>query len=534
MKRNKLIYSIAALIACGMTFSSCDDFLNEMPDNRTTINSEQKVKSLLVSAYFDNDYNLFTEYMSDNMDEYQNTYTERFIDELYKWQDPTEVNNESPERFWQTAYAAISTANTALESIDKLGGPKTTVLRECKGEALLCRAYAHFMLVNIFSLHYNPATAGKDLGIPLQYKTGSIIGEVPSRGTVAEIYASIDKDIQEALPLIGDTHLNVAKYHFNTKAAYAFACRFYLYYEQWDKAIQYANACLGTSPKSMLRDWSYVASNIPTQIQQRAQHYVSSELNCNLLLATGMSNAGYAFGNYHIWKKYAHGPYLTNNEDADANNIWGDSKFYDGTYDYSGTGFSYTIFWRVPFLFETKDAVAGTGYRRSIFPLLTTDECLLNRAEAYIMKGRYDEAAADMTLWMQNIVKTDKVLTPQNITDFYKPLPYSYSDENKMTSTIKKHLNPAFKIDAEGSTQESMLQCVIGFRRIETMPWGMRWFDIKRYGIEIPRRLMSLDGTPQKITDFLSKDDPRRAVQLPVKVIDAGVTPNPRKTASDK
>ena len=73
-----------------------------------------------------------------------------------------------------------------------------------------------------------------------------------------------------------------------------------------------------------------------------------------------------------------------------------------------------------------------------------------------------------------------------------------------------------------------MLQCVIGFRRLETMPFGMRWFDIKRFGIEIPRRRMALSGTPEEKTDFLSKDDPRRALQLPQKALDAGMTPNPR------
>ena len=71
-------------------------------------------------------------------------------------------------------------------------------------------------------------------------------------------------------------------------------------------------------------------------------------------------------------------------------------------------------------MFEYTDAVAGIGYRRSIFPLLTTDECLLNRAEAYIMTKQYDKAAADLTLWMQNITRSKTTLTPASITNFYK------------------------------------------------------------------------------------------------------------------
>ena len=201
--------------------------------------------------------------------------------------------------------------------------------------------------------------------------------------------------------------------------------------------------------------------------------------------------------------------------------------FYDRIRNYAGTGLSFAIFWRVPNLFETTDVVSGTGYRRSIFPLLTTDECLLNRAEAYIMTNRFDEAASDLTLWMQNITRSTIALTPANITSFYNGVTYSY-DTNPLVATIKKHLHPAFTIGAEGSTQEAMLQCVLGFRRIETLHWGLRWFDVKRYGIEFPRRVISLSGSPESKTDFLSRDDKRRAVQLPVTVIAAGVAANPR------
>ncbi|MDE6073771.1 MAG: hypothetical protein K2F80_04150, partial [Muribaculaceae bacterium] len=105
---------------------------------------------------------------------------------------------------------------------------------------------------------------------------------------------------------------------------------------------------------------------------------------------------------------------------------------------------------------------------------------------------------------------------------------YCYDDENKMLSGLKKHLNPSFTIDAEGSVQECMLQCCLGFRRIETIHAGLRWFDIKRYGIEIPRRIINLSEVPCERTDWLSVDDPRRAMQVPLKVRDAGFEPNPR------
>ena len=75
---------------------------------------------------------------------------------------------------------------------------------------------------------------------------------------------------------------------------------------------------------------------------------------------------------------------------------------------------------------------------------------------------------------------------------------------------------------------ESMLQCVLDFRRIETLHMGLRWFDIKRYRIVIPRRTIDASGNPASIEDQLAQDDPRRAIQIPQKARDAGMTPNPR------
>ena len=79
-----------------------------------------------------------------------------------------------------------------------------------------------------------------------------------------------------------------------------------------------------------------------------------------------------------------------------------------------------------------------------------------------------------------------------------------------------------------------MLQCVLQFKRIENLAQGLRWFDIKRYGIEIWRRTLKSDSaspvgySPARLDDVLTVDDPRRAVQLPQEVILAGLEGNPR------
>ena len=69
--------------------------------------------------------------------------------------------------------------------------------------------------------------------------------------------------------------------------------------------------------------------------------------------------------------------------------------------------------------------------------------------------------------------------------------------------------------------QEPFIQCVLHFRRIETIFDGYRWFDLKRYSIEIQHAI------GRSRTETLTFDDPRRAIQLPQEVISAGMEPNP-------
>lgn len=531
----KKIYIALSLALMGLSLSSCNDYLDTMPDNRTTIDTEDKVKSILVSAYPDRTYGLVTETMSDNVDNLgdDNTSTSRFLDQAYAWEDITESNNDDMEKFWNTSYSAIANANLALEGIENLGGATTESLKELKAEALLARAFNHFNLVNIFCKAYNKQTSGTDLGMAYVDKPLTTLKANLPRGTVAEDYEKIDRDIQEALPMVGDNHLDQPKYHFNIRAAYAFAARFYLFYEKWDEAVKYANLCLGTLPKTMLRDWKEIAS-MTQKCDAVSQYYAKSSLACNLMLGTAVSNLGYTYSDYPMNEKYMHNRYIANHEDAGEScaNIWGSDKLYSPMHVYVAAQRDKVIFWKNVHLFEYKDVVAATGSRRTVIPVFTTEECLLVRAEAYIMQKEYDKAAQDLTTWMQGIVNTTKVLTPESITAFYAPIAYSYtptaSDPDGLQSTIKKHLHPSFEIDAEGSTQECMLQCLLEFRRIETLQMGMRWFDIKRYGIEIIRRTLDANGTPAKKTDVLTLDDERRAIQLPQTVIDAGVVPNPR------
>ena len=536
MKIKNIIYKGSLMLASVAILASCSDQLDTLPDNRTTLDTPKKIAGLLVTAYPDRTPTLFNEWMSDNTDYMgaQNSQGNRGGDQYFFWQEQTEGGNDSPEQVWMLYYEGVYKANEALAAIEDQGGPKNDILRNSKGEALLIRAYDHFILANEFCRPYNGKTSTKDAG--LYYATGiadfSAAAEQSNRGTVADVYAKIAADIEAGIPLLNDTY-EVPKYHFNKQAAYAFATRFYLYYEKWEKAKEYADKLLGSNPAASLRDYRALQAMPLSKSEQAvkiAEAYCSASADCNLLVQTSVSNAGMALAPWLISKRYTLTNYLAETELFQSNNIWGTSSnliWKPFTVNQGESNFA--LLMKLPREFEVINTTTGTGFLHTLNVDFTMDEALLNRAEAEIMLGQNDAACADMTIWMKNFFNTNVTLTPTSVQTYFKTVPYAYADAAKMVPSFKKHISPRFTIDAEGSVQESLLQCLLNFRRIETVHQGMRWMDIRRYNIEIPRRLIGANGRPSKNLDWLEKDDPRQVVQIPQSIREAGVAGNPTK-----
>lgn len=534
MKRLYNIFLTAALI---LLAASCNDWLNVMPDNRAEVDSAEKINKLLVSAYPEIHYNVVSEWSSDNVDDFGkgNPNNERLLEEIYEWRDVTVSDNEDPKSLWEGCYGAITNANQALQAIQDLGTPAE--LDAHRGEALLCRAYSHFVLVNIFCKAYDPKTADTDLGIPYMDKPETELNPKYDRGTVAEVYKKIYDDLEEGLELINDSNYSIQKYHFNQKAAYTFASRFYLFYGMWEKAIECADFVLGSAPADMLRDYETLRA-LPRDESVVPVQYNSTASKNNLLIQTGYSTLGVYIGPYFTGKRHTHGHAIMISEICNRA-PWGEdevsmkatgaySMYKLDPYKYAATNLDFVMFPRIPYLFEFKDPVAQTGYHRTNLAVITADEALLNRAEANILLGNYDLALADINLWTANTLNAAKaktVLTQTDIEDWANGLEYYTS----LKPTPKKRLNPILIDVEEGSTLEAYLHAILYIRRIEFMHMGMRWFDVKRYGIEITRRTLSTTSIdPISEDDVLTIDDERRAIQLPSDVIAAGMTPNPR------
>jgi hypothetical protein len=539
--KNRYIHYFSLLLLLLVVVTSCDDFLDKMPDNRTVIDSPEKVYNLLVNAYPKANAALCAELSSDNVDllGLENPNYTRFQEQVYKWETIREKDNADTETLWEECTKAIGHANVALQAIEQLGNPPS--LRGARGEALLCRAYAHFMVVTSFCKPYNKQTSNTDLGFPYIENVTDELSPVYPRGTVAIDYEKMERDIEEGLPLIDDSKYTVLKYHFNKRAAYTFASRFYLHYQKWDKVVKYASEALGTDPTSLMRDYDAlqaIPSDPPNNI---AKAYLASNVNANFLLQLDGSSLGVIFNAYTAGSKYNMGAHLADTEVFN-NAPWGAVTYggytYYNFYNYNmwfatGSNFDKVFVPRVSYEFEFTDPVAQIGYQHALSVALSVEEALLNRAESNIMQEQYADALKDMNFWASSVVNSsygDIPLTEASIEEWARSFEYYTPD----APTPIKRLHPDFvefpivSKAKDMSKREAFLHCLLYIRRAEFANTGMRWQDIRRYGIEIYRRTFT-GRTLVSVDDSLKVGDARRTFQIPQSVITAGVTPNPDK-----
>ena len=520
-----------SIIALGLTLTSCDDWLDKLPDNRMELQTPSDVSNLLVSAYPSAHPAYLLEMYSDNTDDCVNpswSEASRFQAQAYKWEDITETGeDESPQELWNRHYLAIASANAAIDLIEGKGSPAEYT--EQLGEALLCRAYAMFQLSTVFCKAYNPATASTDLGLPYPTHPEKVVGTVYTRGTMEDLYGQIDKDLQRGLPLVSSNY-SKPKFHFNTEAAKAFAARFYLYKGDFAKAITYATEVLGADPTAKARDWdAYAALNMNQQIRPEA--WVSADEKCNFLLQTVYSEWGAISGPYLYGEKYAHSYRITYDEDIASKGPFGAANSTFKQRVWSNTALANLFHRKVPYEFEYTDLQAGIGYPHAEYAVFTTEQLLLERAEAYALSGELQKAVDDYNTIMKIYQKYPKTFTLKQIVDFYNGVDY-YTPKK---ATVKKHfVKPVYTIDAEGSDQEALLQAILHLRRIMELGEGYRMQDVKRYGIVIYRRQTNTSFTISAVTDSLTVDDPRRAIQLPQDVITSGLEPNDRIAVKDQ
>lgn len=472
--------------------SGCDNFLDENPDNRVELNTPQKAAQLLTNAYSSSAYT-FTEWMSDNVGFTFGTQKLPEHDQAFTWSEFTGIAQDTPSSFWTSTYDAIAHANEVLAVIDGLPGDRR-YKNAIKAEALLTRAYGHFMLVNLFAKHYDRNTANQDPGIPYVEEPETVFIKQYTRHSVDDVYDKIERDLLDGLDRVDDSfYANSGKYHFTRNAALAFASRFYLFKGDLEECLKYSNQLLGSDPSLFVKD-------IPALLQERINTedyirlYHSPNDDSNLLLIRQVSN--FHLPNLGHWPTrpmysalFETNPYGLVDERQDPAWVAGEN------------GLAATKF---EFLFERTSLTSNVGFNYTIFLAFRGEEVLLNRAECYIAQDMVLEALNDLLILARRRYRPDQGLNLTNVT----------------ATGLRNGLRNYY-----GSTND-LLNAFIYLmeeRQKEFLHEGMRWFDIRRFGIPVTHVLQ--DGS--QIT--LEADDNRKVLQIPQAAIDVGgLEPNPR------
>ena len=486
----KRIYNIVFIITGLALLPSCNKYLEKEPDNRASLDTPQKVSQLLATAYPGANYVPMVETSTDNVGDIGSgdagsADLNTLNADLFFFKDTRAINEDSPEFYWFACYHAIAACNEALDAISKASNQDEYASQ--KAEALVARAYSHFMLVNVFSKFYDASTAATDPGIPYVTVPERNFIKQYTRGTVASVYDMIEKDLLEGLPYLDDKSYAVPKYHFTKSAAYAFASRFYLYKKDYDKVIQYGlQAVPNNDFLSNLRPWNTVYSSLG--LNEIAPRYAKATENANLLLC---ETGSYWFRTY-IAARYGVTPAVRDELLRTVPVAGGQWAFASGFYVEN-----HIIVPKVNEYFVRVSVNADIGNGYVMVPLFTVEEVLFNVAEAYAYLGQSNDAIALLNTYLSTRI-------------------VSYNSSYNLTTA---------KINAYYGTtdiQQGLIKTILDYRHSEFVHEGLRWFDILRYKIPVVHTAASGE------TYTLSADDPRRLFQIPATAKQSGVEQNPR------
>ncbi len=571
----KLKY-IAMSAALGLVaLSSCSDFLDKDPDNRVDPQTLKQLRELMVDGYSSTSYACVGELSSDNVIDnnsssdagvrYSRASYSAGDDQLYRWDAVTmSQDNDSPTGTWSGCYGAIATCNAVLQKIaefeetgqtydGELSGDDWTELNAIKGEALLSRAWHHFILCNVFCMPYGGPEKSKTIqGIPYITEPETTVKPHYDRGNLAHDYDMIEKDILEGLPLINDGYYEVPKYHFNKAGANAFAARFFLYKREYEKVVEYATAAFkGNDPSTMAN----------TLWQQTSLYYISDMGRYNTSILR--PNVWQLWTSYSTWRRrqssarYACGRMAKRASIQGPGPSWENCRYSNSRTKESfammpcfngfcgsassqeyGSYFAGNCFEQ----FEYTDKIAGIGYAHMIRAEFTAQQTLLDRAEAYFFLGEIELGMADLQMWNdEHFVTTDTrmtELTETQINNFYPRCLKKYVANVDRTDLADKYSDSIWfgiakpinlDIVFPGATHqltsaiEPYIQCVQHFRRIEQIHTGQRWFEIKRLGLEVIHT-QGADNTRYVLR--YADDEMRYAIEVPYSAISAGLEPN--------
>ena len=400
---------------------------------------------------------------------------------LFAWSDNmfTESGSGFDDVYYQTPYKAILGCNLVLDYLDDMQG-EHQARENLRGEALALRAWYYLHLVNFFGVTYNQCDPATEPGVPLKLDA-SVSGKYLNRNTVGEVYTRIEQDLLEGNRLLTAYDFNRNYFRVGHLAVKAILSRVYLYMEDWNKAIAYADSVLRV--KSDLLDMNTLNWSGPDPMLSDDGVYNTSTPD-EILWGRNVPSP------YYFSWDFVRTPFLPSDELA--------GTFEKGTFDDYSKGQTRDIRAILNFAW-TLDFSDFSYFRYGIYKVkgllndkymqgIRTAELYLNRAEAYARK----------------------YLEEGNVS--YRTA--ALADLNE----LRRHrFNEAFAYEEVNITDgEELLEFCLAERRRELCgETNHRWCDLRRFGVTVTHVLK--EGSTS--TEYV-KDMSRYALPLQAEVLE--------------
>ena len=268
--KKTIIYVALALVTL---LTSCDGFLTVDEKGKATIPSflsdPRGLRAGLLGAYtqyynsYDNEFLKYPE-VAGNMTSLNLSSGSSMLDQ-YNYV-PNPVSATTSYYIWYRIGEAMANANNIIKYAPAVAADYPTqkdAIDNILGQALVLRALCHFDLVRVYGQTYNYTADASHLGVP---KVDRPLGpnDILGRSSVKDIYAFILEDLGKASALLSDSH--AADVHYvSLQAVNAMYSRVYLYMEDWDNALKYAQLALNGESLAQGADYINMYDNLSTR-----------------------------------------------------------------------------------------------------------------------------------------------------------------------------------------------------------------------------------------------------------------------------
>jgi hypothetical protein len=329
------------------------------------------------------------------------------------WNHTVISSTNEVQNLWGAVYSTINVVNVFLDGLTTAWdeGKITNFVtqdeyNQYKSEALTIRAICYFDLMQMYGKPYNIGS-GANRGVPLRLTANkSAEGNDMAPSTVAEVYAQILKDLDDAESLAisnyGSTSLNITRIHKNTIIAYK--TRVYMHMQNWSQVVAESGKIVpasapftATSGVAHTLNASY--SGLFASPHSTMEHILS-------MPNTSSSNAG-------TQNHLAH--YFNSGSDESYYLVTGPGSLYDAMDATDARKVMMETVGGKVYLTKYTDRATRTDNA----PVIRWAEVLLNRSEAIV---RSDNSVTQAAVDLLNAVRTRSLATgAYTLGDFASP-----------------------------------------------------------------------------------------------------------------